>query len=296
VLVTGLVQRGDAESALSQAVHRVTVETSTPFIEHAYIEPEAGWAERKGERIEVHGCTQAATMDREEIAAIMGLSMDAVRVAPSACGGGFGSKLDVSFQPYIALAAWRLGRPVAICYSRGESMRATTKRHPSEIMLTVGCDAQGVLSGFDFSGTFNTGAYASWGPTVANRVPIHASGPYYVPDYRVVRGVIANSKLVLTFKHHPIVFAQGELVPVVGVALDDYYSHKNKGAMSNTGHESLLVDAKDFFGDGIYEKLDEVIENNQGIREEISNWVGSMQQVELDPYRFALAKLQLGEN
>lgn len=184
ILIRGLVQKGDAEAALEKAAHVVTVQTSTPFIEHAYIEPEAGWAERVGDRIEVHGCTQAATMDREELSAIMGLPMEAVRVVPSACGGGFGSKLDVSFQPYIALAAWQLKRPVAILYTRGESMRATTKRHPSDITLTVGCDTDGIVSGFDFQGTFNTGAYASWGPTVANRVPVHASGPYYMPDYR----------------------------------------------------------------------------------------------------------------
>lgn len=184
ILISGLVQRGDAEAAISNAEHISTVETSTPFIEHAYIEPEAGWAIREGDRITVHGCTQAATMDREELAGIMALEKDAVRVVPTACGGGFGSKLDVSFQPYIALAAWRLNCPVGICYTRSESMRSTTKRHPSEITLTVGCDADGVVSGFDFQGTFNTGAYASWGPTVANRVPVHASGPYYIPDYR----------------------------------------------------------------------------------------------------------------
>jgi CO/xanthine dehydrogenase Mo-binding subunit len=33
---------------------------------------------------------------------------------------------------------------------------------------------------------FNTGAYASWGPTVAGRVPIHGSGPYHVPNYRAL--------------------------------------------------------------------------------------------------------------
>ena len=184
VLISGLVKRGDAEAAVANAAHTVTVETSTPFIEHAYIEPEAGWAVRDGERITVHGCTQAATMDREELASIMALDVDTVRVVPSACGGGFGSKLDISFQPYVALAAWHLNRPVGICYTRSESMRATTKRHPSEITLTVGCDDAGVVSGFDFQGTFNTGAYASWGPTVANRVPVHACGPYFMPDYR----------------------------------------------------------------------------------------------------------------
>ena len=183
VLVKGYVACGDAAKALEQATHKVTTNTTTPFIEHAYIEPEAGYCIRKNDRLELHGCTQAAQMDRETVAEIMDLPLESVRVIPSACGGGFGSKLDISFQPYIAIAAWKLNKPVGITYTRNDSMRSTTKRHPSEITLTVGCDADGKLCGFDFTGTFNTGAYASWGPTVANRVPVHASGPYYTPDY-----------------------------------------------------------------------------------------------------------------
>ncbi len=184
ILVRGRVERGDADRALKKAAHTVAVATSTPFIEHAYIEPEAGYAVRKGGRIEIFGCTQAAQMDRDGIAEIMGMDKRDIRVKPSACGGGFGSKIDISFQPYVALAAWRLGRPAALCYSRGDSMRSTTKRHPSRISLKVGCDADGLISGFDFNGVFDTGAYASWGPTVASRVPIHASGPYFMADYR----------------------------------------------------------------------------------------------------------------
>ncbi|HFC05206.1 MAG TPA: aldehyde oxidase, partial [Rhizobiales bacterium] len=184
ILVHGLVQRGDADTALNNAAHKVTVKSSTPFVEHAYIEPEAGYAERAGDRIEIHASTQAAQMDRESLAEIMGLKLDDVRVAPTACGGGFGSKLDISMQPYIALAAWKLKRPAAICYTRKQSMQSTTKRHPSQIELTIGCDQNGKINGFAFDGIFNTGAYASWGPTVANRVPVHASGPYYIKDYR----------------------------------------------------------------------------------------------------------------
>jgi len=84
--------------------------TSTPFIEHAYIELEAGYCAPKGNRLELFGCTQAAVMDKESLAEIMGLEEDAIRVMPSACGGGFGSKLDISFQPYIALALNRCSR------------------------------------------------------------------------------------------------------------------------------------------------------------------------------------------
>ena len=44
-----------------------------------------------------------------------------------------------------------------------------------------------------FDGDFNTGAYASWGPTVANRVPVHATGPYRVPAARcTTRGIYTN--------------------------------------------------------------------------------------------------------
>jgi CO/xanthine dehydrogenase Mo-binding subunit len=84
-------------------------------------------------------------------------------------------------QPLVALAAWRLGRPVACVYTRPESMMATTKRHPARIHARFGADAQGRLQAVEFDALFNTGAYASWGPTVANRVPVHAMGPYRVP-------------------------------------------------------------------------------------------------------------------
>ena len=76
------------------------------------------------------------------------------------------------------------GRPVRGVYSRPESMRATTKRHPASIAATFGADADGRLTGVRFDGDFDTGAYASWGPTVANRVPVHATGPYAVDAAR----------------------------------------------------------------------------------------------------------------
>lgn len=192
ILIEGFVARGDAVAGLDSAAHKVTVTCTTPFIEHAYIEPEAGHARYDAGRVAVYGCTQAPQMDRESLAEILALDASDVRVVPSACGGGFGAKLDLSFQPYVALAAMVLKRPVVICYSRSESMRSTTKRHPSEMTLQVGCDTQGRISGFDFKGVFNTGAYASWGPTVANRVPVHASGPYFISDYRA-RGTAVHT-------------------------------------------------------------------------------------------------------
>ncbi len=183
ILVRGYVRKGQPQEALKAAAAVVEGQFSTGFIEHAYIEPEAGFAARVGDRVEIWGCTQAPHMDRDDLALIMGLPADAIRIMPSSAGGGFGSKLDLTFQPYLALAAWVTGQPCGMVFSRSESMMGSTKRHPSAITARIGADAEGRLAAMDFEGHFNTGAYASWGPTVANRVPVHASGPYFLPAY-----------------------------------------------------------------------------------------------------------------
>ena len=193
ILTRGRVVRGDVEKALAEADAVVEGEFETGFVEHAYIEPEAGFARRVGDRIEIQACTQSPYMDRADIAKILGIPAESVRIIPTAVGGGFGAKLDLSVQPFLALAAWRLKRAVRMVYSRGESIMATTKRHPARMRARVGANKNGKLVAFDFSADFNTGAYSSWGPTVAARVPVHASGPYFVPHYRALtRAVHTN--------------------------------------------------------------------------------------------------------
>jgi CO/xanthine dehydrogenase Mo-binding subunit len=124
-----------------------------------------------------------------------------VHIVPSAVGGGFGGKLDLSIQPLLALAALRLDRPVRGVYTRPESMVSTTKRHPARMRAHCGCEPNGRLLAMDFFGDFNTGAYASWGTTVANRVPIHASGPYFVPNVRALtRAVYTNGPIAGAFR------------------------------------------------------------------------------------------------
>ncbi len=190
----GFVACGDAEAALAEAAVTVEGHFTSGFVEHAYIEPEAGFAQMVDGRVEVHACTQAPVMDRESLEKILDLPPDKIVIRPSGVGGGFGAKLDLSVQPYLALAALKTGKPVRLAYSRSESMQSTTKRHPSDIQLRLGADSDGTLKGFDFSGDFNTGAYASWGPTVSVRVPVHASGPYHVPNYRAEAiGIYTNT-------------------------------------------------------------------------------------------------------
>ncbi len=193
VLTSGGVRRGDTDAALASSAAVAEVDVSTSFVEHAAIEPEAGWAERRGERIEIHVSTQAPYGNRDEIAHIMDLEKDAVRIVPTACGGGFGGKMDLSVQPVVGLAAWLTGRPVACIYDRRESMQATPKRHAARIAARMGTDAEGHITAIRFAGDFDTGAYASWGPAVTSRVPVHVSGPYRAPHVDIVtRAIFSN--------------------------------------------------------------------------------------------------------
>lgn len=185
-LTKGVVRQGDVDAALETAVYSVSSNIRTGFIEHAYIEPEAGDAWMDGDTLVIRACTQAPVMDRDDTALVLGLEPGKVRIIPAATGGGFGSKLDVSLQPLLGLVTLKTGRPSRMVYTRSDSMASTTKRHPSRIAAQIGADADGNVTALDFSGDFDTGAYASWGPTVANRVPVHATGPYRTGTVRAV--------------------------------------------------------------------------------------------------------------
>ncbi len=190
ILARGRVRKGDVEVGLAEADAVAEGSWRTRFVEHAYIEPEAGYARRVGDSLEIWVTTQAPYMDRDETAQVLGLAPEQVRIIPSACGGGFGGKLDVSVQPLLALAAWLTERPVRCEYSRPESMRSSTKRHPAQITAKAACSKNGKLTAFAFDGAFDTGAYASWGPTVADRVPVHCTGPYEVPHVRATSAAV----------------------------------------------------------------------------------------------------------
>ena len=216
ILVRGRVVRGDVEAAVREAEITAEAEYETGFVEHAPIEPEAGFARRVGDTIEIQACTQSPYMDRADTAKLLGIVPEAVRIIPTAVGGGFGTKLDLSVQPFVALAAWHLRRPVRMVYSRTESIRSTTKRHPARMHLRAGANRDGKIVALDFKADFNTGAYSSWGPTVAARVPVHASGPYFVPNYRALTRAV-HTHLV------PAGAFRGFGVPQAAIAQEQLY-------------------------------------------------------------------------
>lgn len=256
VMCEGLVTCGEPDQALSDAPVTTQVNIETGFVEHAYLEPEAGYAVRDGDRISMFGCTQAPFMNRDSVAIILGIEPTAVRMVSSATGGGFGSKLDISWQPLVAIAAWHLKQPVRVTFSRRESMQSTTKRHPASIQASFGCEHDGTVTAATFDGDFNTGAYASWGPTVANRVPIHASGPYRIPNYR------AHTKAVHT-NCAPSGAFRGFGVPQAAVAQETAFDD----LAQQVGMDRLAFRLHNALQNGVPTVTGQVFDNAVGISE-----------------------------
>ncbi len=177
------VRWGDVDEGLRQADLIVEETYTTPWCEHAYLEPEAALAYLDGDgRLVVYTATQHSHLHRAAVAETMGLSPEQVRIVPTVVGGAFGGKTDISCQCIVALLALKTRRPVKIVYSRAESFVSTTKRHPFSIRCQTGVTSSGLLTALKVEMVADTGAYASAGPHLMVRVAVSIVGPYQFPN------------------------------------------------------------------------------------------------------------------
>ncbi len=180
------VIKGDVQKGFKQAEVIVEETYTTTWVDHAYLEPDAGisFLDERG-RITVSCPTQNVHYDQKEVASVLSLPLDRVRIIQCATGGGFGGRLDITVQCLLALAVFHLKRPAKIVYSREEVFQVTSKRHPLKIRYRSGAKKNGTLTAVEVDILGDTGAYASYGSTVAIRSAVHATGPYHVPHVRV---------------------------------------------------------------------------------------------------------------
>ena len=183
VLSTSVVRRGDADAALAGAAHVVNQTFRTQFIEHAFLEPEAALSVPAGdEPLRVYSQGQGVWDDRRQIAQLLAVPEEQIRVTQVSSGGAFGAKEDLNVQGHAALLTIRTERPVLLALSRKESLRFHAKRHAMWLDYTVGCDAEGRLLAVKARIVGDTGAYASVGDKVLERAAGHACSAYRVDN------------------------------------------------------------------------------------------------------------------
>ena len=179
------IQRGDPAAAIAKSKYVLTEKFSTPWTEHAFLEPECAVAYPDGDGVMILSTDQGTYDTQHETMGMLGLPAEKVKVRNCLVGGGFGGKEDVTVQHHAALAAYLTKRPVKVKLSRSESLLIHPKRHPMEMEFTLGCDENGIIQGVKASVVADTGAYASLGGPVLERACTHAAGPYNYQNFEI---------------------------------------------------------------------------------------------------------------
>jgi CO/xanthine dehydrogenase Mo-binding subunit len=179
------VRRGDAEAALGEADLVIEAEYRVPFVEHAYLQPEAalGYLDEAG-RVTVVAAAQWPQDDIRQIAHALGLPEDRTREIVPSIGGAFGGREDISLQILVALAAWKTRGPVKMVWTREESMRCHGKRHPFTMRYRWGAK-DGRLTAAKVELIADAGAYSSTSKAVVPGALSVAVGPYNIPNVAV---------------------------------------------------------------------------------------------------------------
>ena len=201
------VNKGDIEAGFAAADVVIDRTYRTPATEHLFLEPEcaigvpAGYDPARfggpcdphaarGEtarhsKTSVYVGSQIPYLDRDQVAASLGVEPGSVRVVATLMGGGFGGKEDIAGQIHVALLAEACQRPVKMLYTRQESLLFHPKRHATVIRMRTGAKRDGRLTAVQATLYGDGGAYASLSEKVLTRATTHASGPYQVPHVKV---------------------------------------------------------------------------------------------------------------
>jgi len=190
-------QKGDLKEGFRQAALVVEEDYETPFLEHAYMEPEAGVARvTENGGVEIWCSTQAPFLMRGQIAQCLNLPEEKVRVCGLPVGGAFGGKLDITIQILLGLGALVTKRPFKMTLNRRESLRMSTKKHAFKMHYKTGISAEGKFIALEAKLVSDAGAYEGWSTDVLEQAMVFAGGPYVWPNVHV-EGVTVYTNNVL---------------------------------------------------------------------------------------------------
>src|SRR2546422_910609 len=179
------IARGDVAKALAGANVVVEGEYTTQLVDAAYLEPESGvaWIDSDGV-ITIRLSTQVIEHFRD-VAEVLQVPQNRVRVIGTYLGGGFGGKEDVTVEAYLGLLTLKTGRPVKMVWTRQESLLARAKRHPDRLRYRTGGNAHGEIVAQQIELLSDPGAYAYLSALVLLYSTVTAAGPYRVPAVEV---------------------------------------------------------------------------------------------------------------
>ncbi|MFD1036046.1 molybdopterin cofactor-binding domain-containing protein [Sphingomonas hankookensis] len=137
---------GDFDAAFADAPVQVDATYTTPDHAHAMMEPYASIASWDGDRLTLQTANQMVDWAARDMAKILDMPKDKVRIVAHHIGGGFGGKLWVRADAVLsAIAARQVGRPVKVVLTRPQMFNNTTHRSSTIQRLRLGADREGRL-------------------------------------------------------------------------------------------------------------------------------------------------------
>jgi xanthine dehydrogenase D subunit len=177
------IENGDQEArgeVVVEGYYEVGMQDQAP------LGTESGLAIPDGEGgVDLHISTQWLHVDRDQVAASLGLDEERVRLHMSGIGGAFGAREDVSLQIHLCMLALHTGRPVKMIYDRAESFVGHVHRHPARLWYRHEADRDGRLVRVEAKIMLDGGAYASTSAAVLANACYFAAGPYRMDAVRV---------------------------------------------------------------------------------------------------------------
>ncbi len=179
-------RKGDVDTAWENCAAVAQSSFFSPFVDHAFLQPESGIAYRGEDgRLVVSAASQYMHFDRIELSDALGIPESELVILNPVIGGAFGAREDITLQIHIALGVIHTGRPVKMTYTREESFYAHSKRHPIYMECKMGADANGKILAFEALLHGDSGAYTSWAINVMRKAGVHVTGPYEIPHVKV---------------------------------------------------------------------------------------------------------------
>jgi CO/xanthine dehydrogenase Mo-binding subunit/aerobic-type carbon monoxide dehydrogenase small subunit (CoxS/CutS family) len=210
---------GDVEAALAAADVTVSGTWRTARVSHVALETHAAvaWRDEDG-RLVVRSSTQVPFLVRDELARVLGLPRQEVRVVAARVGGGFGGKQEMLVEDLVGLAVLRLGRPVVHETTREDTLRHLPTRHPFRVGVRLGARADGTLTALAVDVLSDAGAYGNHSPGVMFHSCHESVATYRCANKRVdARAVYTHTLPSGAFRGYGL----GQVVFALESALDD---------------------------------------------------------------------------
>ncbi len=201
------IRKGDMAAGWEAADVVVEGTYELPLQEHAYLQPEAAvsYMDEEG-RITIEIAGQWIHEDQEQIAHVLDVAPEQVRVIYPAIGGAFGGREDMSLQIVLALATRKLhergiDRPIRSQWSREESIVGHHKRHRGRITARTGATRDGLIVAVEADCYLDAGGYNYTTNKVVGNMHLCVAGPYEVPNARIDSfGVYTNGPVGGAFR------------------------------------------------------------------------------------------------